>query len=91
MVFTVLNYHSSSDQVHPRNKIFKTSRRIYKVDRLSQTIICTYSKNRSLYNVVFTVLNYHSSSDQVHPRNNIFKTSRRIYVVDRLSQTIICT
>ena len=37
---TVLNYHSSSDKVHPRNILFKTSRRIYQVDRLSQTIIC---------------------------------------------------
>ena len=31
------NYHSSSDQVHPRNNLSKTSRRIYRMDRLSQT------------------------------------------------------
>ena len=43
VVFTVLNYHSSSDQVHPRNNLFKTSRRIYQVERLSQTIICKYN------------------------------------------------
>ena len=40
VVFTVRNYHLSSDQVHPRNNLFKTLRRIYQVDRLSQTIIC---------------------------------------------------
>ena len=40
VVFTVLNYHSSSNQVHPKNNLFKTPRRIYQVDRLSQTIIC---------------------------------------------------
>ena len=39
-MWSLLNYHSSSDQVHPRNNLFKTSRRIYQVDRLSQTIIC---------------------------------------------------
>ena len=36
----LLYYLSSSDQVHPRNNLFKTSRRIYQVDRLLQTIIC---------------------------------------------------
>ena len=29
LVFTVLNYHSSSDQVHLRNSLFKTSRRMF--------------------------------------------------------------
>ena len=40
LVFTVLNYHSTLDQVHPKNNLFKTSRCIYQVDGLSQTIIC---------------------------------------------------
>ena len=40
VVFTVLNYHPSSNQVHLRNNLFKTSRGIYQVDMLPQTIIC---------------------------------------------------
>ena len=43
LLFNIRNYHSSSDQVHPRNNLFKTSRRIYQVDRLSETIICKYN------------------------------------------------
>ena len=59
VVFTVRNYHSLSDQVHPRNNLFKTSRRTYQVDRLSQTIICIKCIEReSSSKVIFLIKLY---------------------------------